>query len=202
MLKTKIDPLWGQACEAIQLQAKPGPKMLDAIQKLQDRISVRAGISLRQIPPQCLHMTVLTILHPVTDFGRSKFEIWEEHSAVWQNALVGAISQMGSFSLSFDRISVSDMAIFLQAAVPPELLSLRQQITQAISIGEWRPKPPDIAHITLFRYAEEGALPESEQSLLSAALPMRVESLQLIRETVFPTLEADPIAQFSFRNAF
>jgi hypothetical protein len=147
-------------------------------------------------------MTVLTILHPVTDFGRSKFEIWEEHSAVWQNALVGAISQMGSFSLSFDRISVSDMAIFLQAAVPPELLSLRQQITQAISIGEWRPKPPDIAHITLFRYAEEGALPESEQSLLSAALPMRVESLQLIRETVYPTLEADPIAQFSFRNAF
>jgi hypothetical protein len=201
MRETKIDPLWGEACEAIQLQALPDQQTLEAIQRVQQHICSSSAVALRQIPANCLHMTVLTLLHPMMDFDRSKFAIWQQHAEAWQNILSGAIGQTPAFSLAFDRITVSEMAIILQASVPPELLALRQQMANAISLDGWHPRPPDIAHITLFRYAQEGALPTLKNSWLSAPIALHVRSLRLIRETVYPTLEAVPIAEFTLGEA-
>jgi hypothetical protein len=201
MRETKIDPLWGEACEAIQLQALPDQRTLEAIERVQQHIASSSAVALRPIPTHCLHMTVLTLLHPMTDFGRSKFAIWAENAESWQSIVSTAVSETPHFSITFDRIVYSQMAIILQAPVPPELLAVRQQMAQAISLEDWHPRPPDIAHITLFRYAQEGVLPEHDEVRLDVPLLMRVDSLRLIRETVYPTLEAEPIAQFSLGDA-
>jgi hypothetical protein len=201
MLHTKIDPLWGRPCQAIQLQAVPPTACLNGLIRLQDELEERLGLALRRIPAQCLHCTILTVLPPAREFPVSKFEIWETHARDWTGMIADATGSTDAFHFRFDQIVASEMAIFVQAPVPPSLTQLRKMLAAGIVYDGWHPRPPDIAHITLFRYAESAPLPELAATAAGLPLTMPVEHLRLIKETGYPTLNSEDLGLFGLRPA-
>ncbi|WP_133318088.1 hypothetical protein [Rhizobium deserti] len=185
---TKIDPLWGQDCEAVQLQALPSSDNLASLVAIQDEIEATAQLELRRIPAEALHCTILTLLHPTAQFDRGKFDIWNEYAERWTAAFLDVVADTFSFELTFDRIICSEMAIIVTAPELPVLQMLREKLANAVDYKGWHPNPPDIAHITLFRYAAEGPIPAIRSS---GSLPfdMPVPRMRLIKESVYPTLQ-------------
>jgi 2'-5' RNA ligase len=196
MQLTKIDPLWGKECEAVQLQALPDADNLDRLVKLQDALQQESELKLRRIPRQSLHCTVLTLLHPGHHFDRSKFDIWNEQAESWNTSLFEQAAMTPGFKLSFDQLTSSEMAIFVTAPEPPVLRRMRQDVSHAIQYRGRHPKPPDIVHITLFRYDQVGPIP-SKAGLAWQGLPftMEVKKLRLIKETVYPTLQHQAVSE-------
>jgi hypothetical protein len=194
MLLTEIDPLWAQECEAVQLQALPTSDNLSNLVAIQDEIEAALQLELRRIPAEALHCTILTLLHPTARFDRGKFDIWDEYAERWTAALSDVIADGPSFDLCFEKVICSEMAIIVTATEPPVMHQLRQGLSQAINYNGWHPKPPDIAHITLFRYNEAGPIPSIETSL-SLPFAMPVTQMRLIKESVYPTLRHQIIGE-------
>ncbi|NKF34705.1 hypothetical protein HER21_50725, partial [Pseudomonas sp. BGM005] len=71
----------------------------------------------------------------------------------------------------------------------------RSAIIQAIEFEGWRPTPPQIAHITLFRFSAEGRLPEITADAGSLPKAVRVRSLQLLEERVYPSVEINVLSE-------
>ena len=193
MAQAKIDPLWGQACQAIQLQALPTDQNLSSLTALQDRIEHDLGRKLQRIPRQSLHCTILTLLPPSKVFDKPKFEIWAEHAETWTAAVAAVVSKAEPFELRFTRVEVSELAVIVRAEVPPVLERIRRRMAGAIGYHDWQPRPPDIAHITMFRYRESGPLPQPQDFEWNVDVTMQVSTLRLIKETVYPTLESEPL---------
>jgi hypothetical protein len=191
---TKIDPLWAKECEAVQLQALPTPDNLANLVAVQDEIQTVVQLRLRRIPAEALHCTVLTLLHPTARFDREKFKIWNEYAERWTSAVSDVIAHASSFELRFDKVICSEMAIIVTATEPPVMQQLRQKLSQAVDYDGWHPKPPDIAHITLFRYDEEGPIP-SIQTSVGLPLRMPVSRMRLIKESIYPTLQHHVVAE-------
>jgi len=196
-VQAKTDPLWERPCQAIQLQALPTQDNLVKLQSLQNRLDHVTPIKLLKIPVHSLHCTILTLLHPAQTLDRPKFDIWNEHAKDWTAAISDAVSAAAPFSLHFRRAVASEMAIFVQADVPPVLQRIRSEMAQAIEYRGQHPKAPDIAHITIARYSEVGSVPDLQGVAEGLPLTLPVERLRLIKETVYPTLDHQEIGQFS-----
>lgn len=196
MLWTKIDPLWAKECQAVQLQALPPPDILRNLLTLQDYLQEILCMDLRRIPPESLHCTIFTPLHPAQLFDRSKFDIWDEHAELWTTAFFEAISRTPTFELCFDRVVLSEVAIIVTAAEPQQLRDLRTRLSHAISYRGWHPKPPDIAHLTIFRYNEVRKIPSFGEVGHRLPFRMQVNRIRLIKEIIYPTLQHLELASF------
>lgn len=194
MLQTKIDALWLRECCAFHLQYFPDAKLLSKLNDLQDRIEQQSTAPLLRLPVTSLHMTVVTLIDAVAHFTIPNSAVWSLKRDHWTEIVDKLVAKTPPIELEFSEIATSEAAVFIKAPEPPELCQLRSAISNAICFEDRHPKPPQIAHITLFRFS--AAEPISEVNLDSGFTPIsvNVRSLQLLEERVYPSIQINKLS--------
>ncbi|MBX4927620.1 2'-5' RNA ligase family protein [Rhizobium binae] len=195
MIRTKIDALWFKRCCAFHLQFCPDGAALSKLSDLQDAIERHSVAPLLRLPAASLHMTVVTLVDAAAKFSIPNEELWRLNGERWKAVADRLAEETPVFNLDFHELAVSAAAVFVKAEEPPELRRLRSAISQAIHFEGWRPTPPQIAHITLFRFSAEGRLPEIPSDAGSLPTAVRVRSLQLLEERVYPSVEINVLSE-------
>ncbi|GAA3102686.1 hypothetical protein GCM10010520_54780 [Rhizobium viscosum] len=201
MIRTKVDALWFKCCSAYHLQLFPASQTVSKLVALQDMIERECDGPLLRVPAQGLHMTVVTLLNAASQLSTSNDEVWSLKGKGWQETIERSLSATFPFDICFREVAASEAAIFLMAQEPPELRRLRSTISAAVSFEDWRPKPPRIGHITLFRFSAEEwlSMPNIDAGLLP--IEFKVETLQLVKERRYPSVEVDMLGELPFRGA-
>ncbi|ARM11244.1 MULTISPECIES: 2'-5' RNA ligase family protein [Rhizobium] len=195
MIRTKIDALWFKRCCAFHLQFFPDGATLSKLSSLQDDIERHSDAPLLRLPVASLHMTIATLVNAAAKFSIPNEEVWRLNGERWKAVADRLAEETPAFNLDFHELAVSAAAVFVKAEEPPELRKLRSAIIQAIDFEGWRPTPPQIAHITLFRFSAEGRLPEITADAGSLPKAVRVRSLQLLEERVYPSVEIKVLSE-------
>jgi hypothetical protein len=183
---------WNQPCLAYNACIRPGPSATAALSALQARV-LRREPSLRRIPESALHASLVWLLPVQEEFGRRKDELWQRNGPGWVAALAGVAARTGSFRLSFRRLVATDSAIIALADEPNGVSALRRDLIPLLRLPG-SASAGDLAHVTLFRYAEPLRDPGSLVGWLAAGefcLEVDVGELLVIRERVFPSLRYD-----------
>jgi len=201
VIRTKVDRLWFKRCSAYHLQLFPASETVSKLCVLQDMIEYACDGPLLRVPAQSLHMTVVTLLNAANELRIPNDEAWSLKGKEWQETIEMSLSATSPFDLCFREVAASESAIFLRAQEPPELRRLRSTISAAVSFEDWRPKPPRIGHITLFRFSAEEwlSMPDIDAGLLP--IEVKVENLQLVKERRYPSVEVDMLGELTFRGA-
>jgi hypothetical protein len=194
VIRTKIDMLWFKRCCAFHLQFLPDHAALSKLCALQDSIERDSAAPLSRLPATSLHMTVVTLVNAAAKFGIPNEEVWQRNGERWKEIVERLIDETPPFDLHFHEVAASEAAVFVKAEEPAELRRLRLAISQAIGF-EWRPTPPRIAHITLFRFFAEEPVPAVKFDAGSLPTEVRVGSLTLLEERVYPNVEVTILSE-------
>ncbi|TBG58376.1 hypothetical protein ELG71_08435 [Rhizobium leguminosarum] len=201
MIRTKVDLLWFKRCCAFHLQLFPDRETVSKLCALQDRIERECNGPLLRVPATSLHMTVVTLVDATAQFSMSNEEIWKLNGERWKETVERLVKQTPPIDLSFQEVQASEAAIFVKAPEPPELQRLRSAISDAVWFEDWRPKPPRIAHVTLFRFSAEEQLPALPGDAGLLPIEGYVKALQLVKEKTYPSVEIDVLGQPSCLGA-
>ncbi|RFB98055.1 hypothetical protein B5K08_04820 [Rhizobium leguminosarum bv. trifolii] len=191
MIRTKIDTLWFKRHCAFHLHLLPDHEARSKLCDLQDRIERDSGAPLLRVPATSLHMTIATLIDATAQFSIPNEEVWKCNGERWTEVVERLVEQTPSFDLDFDEVAVSEAAVFVKAEEPAELRRLRSAISQAICLEQWRPSPPDIAHMTLFRFFAEEPVPAVGFDTGCLPIGVRAGSLTLLEERVYPNVETN-----------
>ncbi|MBY3172116.1 2'-5' RNA ligase family protein [Rhizobium laguerreae] len=195
MIRMKIDLLWLKRCYAFHLQLFPDRETVSKLSALQDHIQRACDGPLLRVPAMSLHMTVVTLIDAGAQFSMPNDEVWKLNGERWKEIVERLVKQTPPIDLSFQEVQASEAAIFVRAPEPPELQRLRSAVTDAIWFEDWRPKPPRIAHITLFRFFAEEWLPELNVDAGLLPIAIKVKALQLVKEKIYPSVDVDVLGQ-------
>ncbi|UIJ82960.1 2'-5' RNA ligase family protein [Rhizobium leguminosarum] len=201
MIRTKVDLLWFKGCCAFHLQLFPDRETVSKLCALQDHIEGECNGPLLRVPATSLHMTVVTLIDAAAQFSMPNDEVWKLNGERWKETVERLVRQTPPIDLSFQEVQASEAAIFVKAPEPPELQRLRSAVSDAISFEDWRPKPPRIAHITLFRFSAEEQLPALPGDAGLLPIEGNVNALQLVKEKIYPSVEVDVLGQPSCLGA-
>ncbi|NEJ47283.1 2'-5' RNA ligase family protein [Rhizobium leguminosarum] len=195
MIRTKVDLLWFKRCCAFHLQLFPDSETVSKLCALQDRIERECNGPLLRVPATSLHMTVVTLIDATAQFSMPNDEIWKLNGESWKQTVERLVKQTPLIDLSFQEVQASEAAVFVKAPEPPELQRLRSAISDAVWFEDWRPKPPRIAHFTLFRFSAEDWLPPVPGDAGLLPIEVKVNALQLVEEKIYPSVDIDVLGQ-------
>lgn len=159
------------------------------------------------------HLTTLRDM-PSADLGCELHRCLPRHPQLWecccdQNegrpAMVQAVLRVSPAAFSRPRDCIKALRLAgphrarvqwaAEAPEPPELQQFRSAISDAIWFDDWRPKPPRIAHFTLFRYSAEEWLPELNVDAGLLPIAIKVKAVQLLKEQIYPSVDVDVLGQ-------
>ncbi|EJC82847.1 hypothetical protein Rleg4DRAFT_4577 [Rhizobium leguminosarum bv. trifolii WSM2297] len=195
MIRTKIDTLWFKRCCAFHLQFLPDREALSKLSALQASVERDSAASLSRVPATSLHMTVVTLVNAAAQFSIPKEEVWKRNGERWKEIVERLIDETPPFDLHFHEVAASEAAIFVKAEEPAELRRLRFAISQAICFEQWRPTPPRIAHMTLFRFFAEEPVPAVSFDVGCLPIGVRAGSLTLLEERAYPNVEINILSE-------
>lgn len=195
MIRTKVDTLWFRRCCAFHLQFFPDNEMLSTLSGLQDSIERDSAGALLRVPATSLHMTIVTLLNAATHVSIPNDDVWRLKGERWKEIVERLVEETTPFDLHFHDVVVSEAAIFAKAEEPPELSRLRSAISHAICFEHWRPTPPRIAHITLFRFFAEEPMPAVNFDADFLPTGVRVGSFKLLEERIYPNVEINILGE-------
>ncbi|MCW1410888.1 2'-5' RNA ligase family protein [Rhizobium sp. 1AS11] len=195
MIRTKVDPLWFKRCCAFHLQFFPDREALSKLCDLQESIERNSTAPLLRVPATSLHMTVATLLNAATQLRIPNHEVWKRKGERWKAIVEKLVEETPPIELHFDEVAASEAAIFVRAQEPVELRELRSAISDAICFEHWRPTPPQIAHMTLFRFSAVEWLPAVDFNAGFLPVGVRVGSLQLLEERVYPNVDVNMLSE-------
>ncbi|ARM87270.1 2'-5' RNA ligase protein [Rhizobium sp. CIAT894] len=189
MIRTKVDALWFRRCCAFHLQLLPDRETLSKLCDLQDSIERNSPAPLSRVPATSLHMTIVTLVNAATQVSIANDEVWKLNGEKWKETVERLVEETSPFDLHFHEVAASEAAVFVKAEEPPELRRLRSAISDAICFEDWRPTPPRIAHITLFRFFSEEWLPPVDFDTGLLPTGVRIGALTLLEERIYPNVE-------------
>lgn len=188
-----VDDMWGTDCAAYHLQFRPDDGLATKIVELQDSIESRID-HLRRVPPEALHMTVVTLVLPTTD-KLAVERMWTRVGPRCIEAASRLSASCGPIPVEWNTVRAYDKAIVLMGEAHPRLQSFRAEVVDAVSEADFRPSPPRIAHITLFRYAD------IDPRLVNFARPCGpikadMREIRLTREDRYPSLALEVLRRW------
>ncbi|PDT02219.1 hypothetical protein CO666_21895 [Rhizobium chutanense] len=189
MIRTKVDTLWFRRCCAFHLQFLPDHETLSKLCDLQDSIERNSPAPLSRVPATSLHMTIVTLVNAATRVSIANDAVWKLNGERWKEIVERSVEETSPFDLHFHEVAASEAAIFVKAEEPPALRRLRLAISDVVCFEDWRPTPPRIAHITLFRFFAEEWLPPVDFDTGLLPTEVRVGSLTLLEERIYPNVE-------------
>ncbi|EJZ16502.1 2'-5' RNA ligase family protein, partial [Rhizobium sp. Pop5] len=181
-------------CCAFHLQYFPETTLLSKLGDVQDRIERHITAPLLRLPIASLHMTVVTLIDAIAHFTVPNHEVWKLRGGEWKEIIDKLVEKTPPFDLEFSEVATSEAAVFIKAAEPPGLHELRSAISDAICFEDRRPRPPQIAHITLFRFSAAERISKVNLDIGFTPIGITVRSLQLLEERVYPSIEINKLS--------
>jgi 2'-5' RNA ligase len=188
-----VDELWGAECSGYHLQFRPEADVIERIVGLQDHIERRFE-HLRRVPPEALHMTVLILL-PATREKAALDRIWTRVGPRCIEAGSRLCASLEAITVEWSTVRAYDKAIVLAGDAHARLQKLRADVVDAVSEPAFRPSPPQLAHMTLFRYA---ALDPRLAGFETRCEPIttQMREIRLVREDRYPSLELEVLKRW------
>jgi 2'-5' RNA ligase len=192
-----VDDMWGAECSGYHLQFRPEADVIERIISLQD--SIEGGFDhLRRVPPEALHMTVLLLL-PATREKAALDHIWRRVGPRCMEAAARLCASLDVIPVEWSTVRAYDRAIVLAGDAHPHLQKLRADVVDAVSEPACRPSPPQLAHVTLFRYAGlDPRLAGFETRCEPITTDMR--EIRLVREDRYPSLELEVLKRWRLNS--
>ncbi|NMJ40902.1 hypothetical protein GWK16_06600 [Roseomonas sp. JC162] len=183
------DARFGTPCESWQLQV--------GLDGATDLIAAQAqfdAAAFHVVPAAALHVTVLPLIDAAETFPTAKSLLWDRHGPDWQAAIALACMRLRPFRLRFTRLRVDARAVIAMDEANP-FAALRRDLAGACALPQRPVRMPDITHVTLLRARRASVAPLPDRPpTVAAEIP--VTRLRLVRETVFPTLAFEILAEF------
>lgn len=192
------DAQWGEPCLGYLAQARLADDALAAMAALQAQLPAAVPLPLRLCPAWSLHITVYGLVLPRWPDAAAKARHWEAIGP----ACLAALQQIGTggsgFTLQFDRLAVTPMAIIATATDASGTIARLRAAFARLARHPEHPAPRyDIIHMTLARFAADGIVPPAALGAVAALAPCNaapVARLEIVRERVYPSLEIDELA--------
>lgn len=197
------DPLWNQPALSYNVVAMANPALQQAVAPVLDSLSQIAGAgALHLTPPEALHVSLYTVA-PVRDrFDKERY--WSGVAVQAREIVSGWSLRYPPLILRFTQLRVMPAAIVAVAESNDAVWALRKVLAETL------PPPPtgapryDMIHMSLARYADAARLPAdfpARAAAIASPFDFRIDAVQLIRESVYPSLAFDQIAAYPLRKA-
>lgn len=188
-----VDAMWGVECSGYHFQFRPEPDVIGEIVCIQDRIASELD-HLRRVPPEALHMTVLTLL-PATSDKAAVEGAWARFGARCIAAGSRLSGSSGPLPVEWTSVRAFDKAIVLAGKESERLKKFRADVADVVAEPGLRPQAPRIAHVSLFRYAEiDPRLQGFTMHCGTVAAELR--EIRLVREDKYPSLELEVLRRW------
>ncbi|MET0530022.1 MAG: 2'-5' RNA ligase family protein [Microvirga sp.] len=199
MLKTIADDIWGQPCLAFHVQPHLTAETQASLGELQKAIAAHWPHPLHTAPPEALHQTLYALANVKDRFDKEAYwrSVAEPCGAILESLCRGHTP----LELHFSRLKVTDTAIIAVATEPSGLIeTIRHRIAELIPppVG-LKPMRYNLIHSTLARYQISAEIPDEIVATIESlpvSVKARVESIKLVRETLFPCQKHDELRSF------
>jgi len=188
------DRLWGEECDAYNVQLWPDDRVLRDLERIQgDLLLVEPD--LLACPPHSLHLSVLPLLAVRTEYDLDKAQIWSAEGARWLRGIAAIVRESHAFTIRFDRLVATRSAVIALAARADHVIALREELARNLDLpASSVDQVPSIAHVTLFRYKRPLIDPHRFLAAVSAAratCTWAVREVCVTRELVYPSIEVE-----------
>jgi hypothetical protein len=189
--KFEVDSLWAKPYRAYHVQHEPDQATIRQITELQDQIEATAARKLLRVPAHSLHLTVLTLFPVTANIATPDDALWSQHNETWLERIGDVCAATHPFTVEFDSIHATSRAIILRGDESENLKHFREKLVTAVSLPGWKPTPPDIAHVSLFRYARSKLQFETLASIhrYGFVTKTHVKGIAIVQERRYPSLE-------------
>jgi hypothetical protein len=198
----KLESRWKEACCAYNLHIRPGRHARQRLAEIQDSI-LRLEPTLLRVPEHALHISVAWLLPVHEQFPVAKEVLWEDRGAAWWEKTRQVLGRLGPFTLRYTSVLATASAIIALAEPTDVLRTVRREIAAALGL-RWDLFRGDLTHTTMFRYGQPLAQPTRLLTELAGAalcIELPVDQIYLVREDIFPSLEAEVLSRFQFAPA-
>jgi hypothetical protein len=201
-LTVTADGMWGRDCLAYSIQAAIPDGLADALASIQFELD-KAGLpAFHACPRNTLHISIFAVV-PVRSPVAGKEDYWTGVSSRVMDDLDRLCRGHRVMPVHFDELRLTPNAIIAATrAVPDRIAAIRSHFAGWPAHPGW-PRPVyDIMHVTLARFATEQRVPDSavREVCRPISLAGEVSRIQLVRETVYPSLKIDALASFDLQD--
>jgi 2'-5' RNA ligase superfamily len=196
--KFEVDSLWAKPCRTYHVRHEPDQATIRQITELQDQIEATAARELLRVPAHSLHITVLTLFPAAANVAAPDDALWSQHNETWLERIGDVCAATHPFAVEFDSIRAS-RAIILRGDESANLNYFREKLITAVSLPGWKPTPPNIAHISLFRYARSKHQFETLASIHRYGFVTKtsLRGVTIVQECRYPSLERIFLQRFT-----
>jgi hypothetical protein len=167
--------------------------------KLQDQIEATGARELHRMPVLSLHMTVLTLFPATASVATHDEALWSQHKEKWLERIGDVCASTRPVAVDLNSIRATSRAIILRGDESEDLKQFREKIVTAVSLPGWKPTPPNIAHISLFRYARSKLQLETLTSIrrYDFVTKTHLTGIAVVQERRYPSLERIFLQRFA-----
>jgi hypothetical protein len=201
--KFEVDPLWAKPCRAYHVQHEPDQLTIQQITELQDQIESTGARELHRVPAHSLHMTLLTMFPAIASVATPDEALWSQHNEIWLERIGDVCAATHPFAVEFDSVRATSRAIILRGDECENLKRFRERLVTAVSLPGWKPTPPNIAHVSLFRYACSKLHRETLASVNRYEFVTRthLKGIAIVQERRYPSLERIFLRRFALGSS-
>lgn len=203
-LTVAADGMWGAPCLAYNIQGVLPDDTLNAIAQMQHGLHGAGLPAFNPCPRGSLHISIHALV-PVRAPIAGKQDYWAGISAKALSDLDRLCRGRRSIAIHLNEIRLTPTAIIAIARAVPDLVDdIRTYFSKWPAQPGWIRPRYDIAHVTLARFSAAGLIPAALVRDISArpmSLETTVSRIQLVRERVYPSLEADAISSLDLLRA-
>ncbi len=201
--RTLVDAQVGAPVFAVNLISRPPRRVRERMSSLQDSLApILSPEAAHRTPPEALHLSVFQFV-----WARET----KDQRPAWQTCQDDVLRQLGSAVsstapalLQLARLEVRRAAIIVAFSPSPELEALRQKISDMPAIASLAGRRPRLQHVSLFRYSRPMLFEELKAACRNIELdlpPWRVLRVEVVRETVYPSLAFEVLRSFELTHA-
>jgi hypothetical protein len=102
-----------------------------------------------------------------------------------------------------DSVRATSRAIILKGDECENLKRFREKLVTAVSLPGWKPTPPNIAHVSLFRYARSKLQFETLASINRNDFVKKthLKGIAIVQERRYPSLERSFLRRFALGSS-
>jgi hypothetical protein len=195
----EVDSFWAKPCRAYHVQHEPDQASIRQITELQDQIEATGARELHRMPVLSLHMTVLTLFPANASVATHDEALWSQHKEKWIERIGDVCASTRPVAVELNSIRATSRAIILRGDESEDLKQFREKIVTAVSLPGWKPTPPNIAHISLFRYARSKLQLETLTSIhrYDFVTKTHLTGIAVVQERRYPSLERIFLQRFA-----
>lgn len=199
-----IDKTWGSNIWGITLQIDLCKEVRDQLVKYQEELSLLEPDNLLLLPREYQHISFNQVIFWGGSYEKGKKETWNLISQDFLTKFQKMNKMFNSFEITFSKlVATTGGIIWCGYDNNDELEVLRTEFLKLLPFPKETTKLNHIIHSTVARFKNKLNNPIKIIDFVNSkkdSVPMKVESIILRNELIFPSIKTEDIANISLRQ--